>query len=132
MELSKQSVLLIGGGEVAERKLDLLLKAKAKLTIISPKFTDYILELIKNNKNITAITSNYKSKHMDEIFSFVIAATNDESLNEEIASQANQKGILVNVVDKPNICDFIFPSILERGPITVAVIFLLFFINSRI
>jgi uroporphyrin-III C-methyltransferase/precorrin-2 dehydrogenase/sirohydrochlorin ferrochelatase len=58
---------------------------------------------------------------MDDSFSFVIAATNDESLNEEIASQANQKGILVNVVDKPNICDFIFPSILERGPITVAV-----------
>ena len=121
MELSKQSVLLIGGGEVAERKLDLLLKAKAKLTIISPQFTDYILSLIKNNKNITAITSNYKSEYMDDSFSFVIAATNDESLNEEIASQANQKGILVNVVDKPNICDFIFPSILERGPITVAV-----------
>ena len=55
MELSKQSVLLIGGGEVAERKLDLLLKANAKLTIISPKFTDYILELIKNNKNILTI-----------------------------------------------------------------------------
>ena len=121
MELSKQSVLLIGGGEVAERKLDLLLKAKAKLTIISPQFTDYILSLIKNNKNITAITSNYKSEYMDDSFSFVIAATNDESLNEEIASQANQKGILVNVVDKPDICDFIFPSILERGPITVAV-----------
>ena len=51
MELSKQSVLLIGGGEVAERKLDLLLKANAKLTIISPQFTDYILDLIKNNKN---------------------------------------------------------------------------------
>ncbi len=121
MELSKQSVLLIGGGEVAERKLDLLLKANAKLTIISPQFTDYILDLIKNNKNITAISSTYKTEHMDNNFSFVIAATNDESLNEEIASQANHKGILVNVVDKPNICDFIFPSILERGPITVAV-----------
>ena len=121
MELSKQSVLLIGGGEVAERKLDLLLKANAKLTIISPQFTDYILDLIKNNKNITAISSTYKTEHMDNNFSFVIAATNDESLNEEIASQANHQGILVNVVDKPNICDFIFPSILERGPITVAV-----------
>ena len=121
MELSKQSVLLIGGGEVAERKLDLLLKANAKLTIISPKFTDYILDLIKNNKNITSISSEYKAEHMHDKFSFVIAATNNESLNEEIANQANHKGILVNVVDKPNICDFIFPSILERGPITVAV-----------
>ena len=79
MELSKQSVLLIGGGEVAERKLDLLLKANAKLTIISPEFTDYILNLIKNNKNITAINSTYKTEHMDNSFSFIIAATNDES-----------------------------------------------------
>tara|TARA_S200000501_G_C20833676_1_gene748427 strand:+ start:3 stop:1187 length:1185 start_codon:yes stop_codon:yes gene_type:complete len=58
---------------------------------------------------------------MKNTFSFVIAATNNESLNEDIAKQANKQGILVNVVDKPNICDFIFPSILERGPITVAV-----------
>ena len=121
MELSKKSVLLIGGGEVAERKLDLLLKANAKLTIVSPEFTDYITELIKNNKNVTTITDHYKEEHMDNSYSFVIAATNNESLNEEIASQANHKGILVNVVDKPKICDFIFPSILERGPITVAV-----------
>ena len=121
MELSKQPVLLVGGGEVAERKLDLLLKANAKLTIISPEFTDYIAELINDNQNITAITSDYKKEHMKNSFAFVIAATNDESLNEQIAKQANSQGILVNVVDKPDICDFIFPSILERGPITVAV-----------
>ncbi len=121
MELSKQSVLLIGGGEVAERKLDLLLKANAKITIVSPEFTDYIKELISSNQNITAIIDDYKKEHMENSFSFVIAATNNESLNEDIAMQANKQGILVNVVDKPNICDFIFPSILERGPITVAV-----------
>ncbi len=121
MELSKQSVLLIGGGEVAERKLDLLLKANAKLTIVSPKFTDYIEELISSNKNITSINDDYRKEYMKNTFSFVIAATNNESLNEDIAKQANKQGILVNVVDKPNICDFIFPSILERGPITVAV-----------
>ena len=121
MELSKQSVLLIGGGEVAERKLDLLLKAHAKVTIVSPEFTDYIEELIVNNKNITSILDDYKKEYMKNSFSFVIAATNNETLNENIAKQANTQGILVNVVDKPNICDFIFPSILERGPITVAV-----------
>ena len=121
MELSKQPVLLVGGGEVAERKLDLLLKANAKLTIVSPEFTNYITELINANQNITAISSNYKKEHMQNSFAFVIAATNNESLNKQIAEQANLQGILVNVVDKPDICDFIFPSILERGPITVAV-----------
>ena len=68
MELSKKSVLLIGGGEVAERKLDLLLKANAKLTIVSPEFTDYITELIKNNKNVTTITDHYKEEYMDNSY----------------------------------------------------------------
>ena len=121
MELSKQSVLLIGGGEVAESKIDLLLKANANVTIVSPEFTNYIEELFIH-KNLKPIRARYKIQHMEsEHFAFVIAATNDEKLNEEIASDANNKNILVNVVDKPNICDFIFPSILERGPITVAV-----------
>ena len=119
MELSKQPVLLVGGGEVAERKLDLLLKANAKLTIVSPEFTDYISELINDNQNITAISSDYKKEYMKNSFAFVIAATNDESLNEQIAKQANSQGILVNVVDKPDICDFIFPSILELSLIHI-------------
>ena len=121
MELSKQSILLIGGGEVAERKLDLLLKANASVTIVSPEFTSYIEELFVN-KNINPIKDYYNIKHLtSSSFAFVIAATNDESLNEQIAKDANDNKILVNVVDKPKICDFIFPSILERGPITVAV-----------
>ncbi len=121
MELSKQPVLLIGGGEVAERKLDLLLKANASVTIVSPEFTSYIEELFVN-KNINPIKDYYNIKHLtSSSFAFVIAATNDESLNEQVAKDANDNKILVNVVDKPKICDFIFPSILERGPITVAV-----------
>ena len=121
MELSKQSVLLIGGGEVAERKLDLLLKANASVTIVSPEFTSYIEELFVN-KNINPIKDYYNIKYLNSSsFAFVIAATNDESLNEQVAKDANDNKILVNVVDKPKICDFIFPSILERGPITVAV-----------
>ena len=121
MELSKQSILLIGGGEVAERKLDLLLKANASVTIVSPEFTSYIEELFVN-KNINPIKDYYNIKYLTSAsFAFVIAATNDESLNEQIAKDANDNKILVNVVDKPKICDFIFPSILERGPITVAV-----------
>ena len=121
MELSKKPVLLIGGGEVAERKLDLLLKANAQITIIAKDFSDYITELLKLN-NIISIRDSYKKSHLEkEKFSFVIAATNDESLNSQIAKDANDRNILVNVVDKPEICDFIFPSILERGPVTVAV-----------
>lgn len=121
MELSKQSVLLIGGGEVAERKLDLLIKAHANITIVSPQFTSYIEELLSNQR-INPIRDRYSIEYLkSSTFAFVIAATNDELLNESIAEDAANNNILVNVVDKPKLCDFIFPSILERGPITVAV-----------
>ena len=120
IDLKKKTVLLIGGGEVAERKLDLLIKAKANVTVISPETTPYILDIAEKN-NIKIINEKYSSQHLDKKYSFVIAATNNEKLNKSIALDANKNNILVNVVDRPEICDFIFPSILERGDITVSV-----------
>ena len=121
IELNKQSILLVGGGEVAERKLDLLLKANAKVTIVAPEFTNY-LEGFSKDQNVTFIKESYHSGLLaKDNYTFIIAATNDEAVNKKIANDANKHNILVNVVDKPEICDFIFPSILERGPITVAV-----------
>ncbi len=121
IELGKKTILLIGGGEVAERKLDLLMKAEAKVTILAPSFTDYLLSF-KENKNLIFIDSEYTVSILDKHnFSFIIAATNNEKLNTQIACDANERNILVNVVDRPEICDFIFPSILERGPVTVSV-----------
>ena len=121
IELNKQSILLVGGGEVAERKLDLLLKANAKVTIIALEFTNY-LEGFSKDQNVTFIKESYHSDLLaKDNYTFIIAATNDEKVNKKIANDANKHNILVNVVDKPEICDFIFPSILERGPITVAV-----------
>tara|TARA_Y100000590_G_scaffold109050_1_gene124266 strand:- start:83747 stop:85141 length:1395 start_codon:yes stop_codon:yes gene_type:complete len=121
VNLSKKNVLLIGGGDIAERKVDLLIKVNAKITLVAPNFTDYIQDLAKQ-KNVTLINEKYSGKFLDpEKFQFIIVATDDEKLNEHIAQDANKKRILVNVVDKPDLCDFIFPSILERGPITVAV-----------
>ena len=121
IELNKKLILLVGGGEVAERKLDLLVKAKARVIIMSPTFTDY-LQTFSDRAELTFVDSEYKTSILDEYqFSFVIAATNNEDLNKKIAKDANEKNILVNVVDRPEICDFIFPSILERGPVTVSV-----------
>ena len=121
IELNKKSILLIGGGEVAERKLDLLMKAEAKVMLVAPNFTDYLLSF-GENKNLVFIHSEYTASVLDKNkFSFIIAATNNEKLNTQIASDANERNILVNVVDRPEICDFIFPSILERGPVTVSV-----------
>ena len=120
IDLKKKSVLLIGGGEVAERKLDLLIKACANVTIISPEITPYISEIAEKN-NINILKEPYSPDQLDKKYSFVIAATNNEDLNKNIAKDSNQNNILVNVVDRPEICDFIFPSILERGDITISV-----------
>ena len=84
IDLKKKSVLLIGGGEVAERKLDLLIKAKANVTLISPETTLYILDIAEKN-NINIINEEYSSQYLDKKYSFVIAATNNEKLNKSIA-----------------------------------------------
>ena len=121
LQLDKLPCLIVGGGSVAERKLDLLIKAKADITVISLKFSDYILDLAKNH-SIKCIQQEYSKKILeDKKYNFVISATNDVSLNERVAKDCKKHNIIVNVVDQPEICDFIFPSILERGDITVAV-----------
>lgn len=121
MKLHKLSCLVIGGGNVAERKLDLLIKADSKITVISPEVTPYIEEL-SSKYDIKLIREKYNAKKLlGEKYQFVIAATNDNNLNQEVAKDCNENNILINVVDQPELCDFIFPSILERGDITVAV-----------
>ena len=121
LQLDQLPCLIVGGGSVAERKLDLLIKAKADITVISLGFSDYILDLAKTH-NIRCIKQEYSNKILEENkYNFVISATNDVSLNERVAKDCKKYNIIVNVVDQPEICDFIFPSILERGDITVAV-----------
>ena len=121
LQLEKLPCLIIGGGSVAERKLDLLIKAGADITIVSVDFTDYILELTKTN-NIKCITQEYSEELLEgNKYKFVISATNNLALNQQVAKDCDTHNIIVNVVDQPEICDFIFPSILERGDITIAV-----------
>mgnify|MGYP003322679678 FL=1 len=121
LQLNKLPCLIVGGGSVAERKLDLLIKANADITVISPDFSEYILELSKSH-DIKCITDEYSEKFLEgNKYRFVISATNNVSLNEQVAKDCAKHNIIVNVVDQPEICDFIFPSILERGDITVAV-----------
>ncbi|MEC7832877.1 MAG: siroheme synthase CysG [Pseudomonadota bacterium] len=120
-KLDNQNCLIIGGGDVAERKVDLLIKANANITLIAPEISDYLLNLEKEKK-ISCQKEKYDKKILDsKKFKFIVVATNDKELNVQIADDARKSNILINVVDQTDLCDFIFPSILERGPITVAV-----------
>ncbi len=110
--------LVIGGGDVAARKVARLLDCGAKVYVVSPTLnTD--LEILKKEKLIEHIESPYKTQYLEGA-TMVIGATDQEETNAAISEDAKAKGIPVNIVDDPQKCDFILPSIVERGDLTIA------------
>lgn len=119
LKISEQNCLVVGGGGIALRKAKQLLKANAILTVVSPEFHQEFYELNKQ-KNIHLIQSNYQSEHLHEKL-LVIAATDQWLINVQIFNDAKKQKVLVNVVDQPDLCQFITPSIIDRTPLTIAI-----------
>ncbi len=117
IDLKNKNCYIIGGGKVALRKVQTLLEYEAKITLISENVCDEI-ELFKNE-----ITIIYKSFEMEDLVNpfYVVSATNDNKLNEEISDYCLGNNILVNVVDDIDKCNFIFPAVLKEGDITIGV-----------
>ncbi|WP_252962452.1 siroheme synthase CysG [Psychrobacter sp. PSP] len=118
-KLEGRKVLIVGGGEVALRKADLLSRAGACITILAPDISHEIRELLSDNKH-ELIEKNYHKSYMSGA-RVIIAATDDEALNHEIYADATELNIPVNVVDTPPLCDFIFPAIIDRNPIVIGI-----------
>ena len=116
--LSEKHCPLVGGGDVAERKLSLLLDAGARVTLVAPSINESIKSM--NVASLNLIEANYNSRLMNAI-DLVIVATDDQVLNETISLDAAERHIFVNVVDSPNLCTFIVPAIIDRSPVTIAV-----------
>jgi precorrin-2 dehydrogenase / sirohydrochlorin ferrochelatase len=116
LNLSGKKAVVIGGGRVAERKIAPLLKAGARVTVISPAITKKI-ERIKQNKRLKHIARFYRKGDLKGAF-LVIAATDSGDVNEQVSVVAS---CLVNVVDTPHLCNFIVPSTMMRGPLSIAV-----------
>lgn len=119
VDLKKRPCLVIGGGAVAERKVESLLKYGARVTVISPDITAAIAELVRNKK-VKHVSRRYKSGDVAGYF-LAVSATDSKATNKKIHDEANSKGILLNVVDSPELCDFIVPSVISRGKLQVAV-----------
>ncbi|HEX7364987.1 MAG TPA: bifunctional precorrin-2 dehydrogenase/sirohydrochlorin ferrochelatase [Dehalococcoidia bacterium] len=119
LNIQGKKCLVIGGGEVALRKAKTILEHGANVVSVSPTFCAEMEALAKQNA-IRTICRDYQSGDLDDVY-MVIAATDDAKVNEKAAVEARKKKILVNVVDKPDISDFIVPSYFRRGDIIVAV-----------
>jgi precorrin-2 dehydrogenase/sirohydrochlorin ferrochelatase len=116
INLCGEKCVVVGGGKVAERKVLSLLNAGAEVTVISPILTD-ALERHKKRGRIKHIKRDYKKGDLKNAF-LVIAATSDEKINTNVSGDAP---FLVNVVDRPELANFIAPSVMSRGPMTIAI-----------
>ncbi|OOZ42532.1 siroheme synthase CysG [Solemya elarraichensis gill symbiont] len=119
LSIKEKRCIVIGGGDVATRKIASLLRAGGKVTVIAPQLSASNQKLADNGK-IVHHAREYMDTDLDNA-TIVIAATDDESTNAEIAQRAQQQGIPVNVIDKPENGNFIMPSIIDRSPVIAAV-----------
>lgn len=118
-KLEGAQVLIVGGGDVALRKADLLSRAGAAITVLAPDICPELQALLSEDKHQLHV-KNYDKSYMTGA-RIIIAATDDEALNHQIHADATVLNIPVNVVDTPPLCDFIFPAIIDRNPIVIGI-----------
>ena len=111
--------LVIGGGDIALRKINLLIKAQAKVDCLSPLFCEGITNLSQNG-DVNLIQKHFESDDIKD-YAIIIASTDDSSVNALISKSAKKARIPVNVVDSPELSSFIMPSIVDRSPVIIAV-----------
>lgn len=111
--------MVIGGGAVAERKIASLLEVAAAITVVTPAITETIARWSKENA-IQFKARRYQAGDLAE-FEMVFVATDDPEVSEQVFKEGRSLGVWVNAADDPAHCDFILPSVLRRGDLTVAV-----------
>jgi precorrin-2 dehydrogenase/sirohydrochlorin ferrochelatase len=119
LDIQGRNCLVVGGGAVGTRKVETLLACGAQVTVVSPAASEALRSLAAKGA-ITLTRRDYASEDLSDIF-LVIGATDDEALNRRISADAERRQILCNIADRPEACNFILPSILQRGDLTITV-----------
>ncbi|MBI1194290.1 MAG: uroporphyrinogen-III C-methyltransferase [Gammaproteobacteria bacterium] len=119
LDLRDQTCLIVGGGEVAARKCAMLRRAGAKVKIVAPALCRRLAEAIEPAA-IEHVARDFQTADVEDV-ALVVAATDDGAVNEKVSQAARARRIPVNVVDHPELCSFVFPSIVDRSPVIVAV-----------
>lgn len=119
LDIKDRQCLVVGGGAVASRKAQTLIDCEAIVTVVSPEFSE-ALKNLEQTSDITMIQRPYQTSDLDDKF-LVIGATNDENLNRRVNADAEQRNMLCNIADVPDICNFILPAIIRRGDLCIAI-----------
>lgn len=118
-DLSGRRCLVIGGGEVAQRKAIALLGCGARVTVVSPTLTRRLSTYARQGR-IRRLARRFRPTDLRGAW-LVCAATDDQAVNELVSHAARRLNIFANVVDQTPLCSFIAPAIVQRGPLTIAV-----------
>jgi siroheme synthase-like protein len=119
LNLKGKRVVVIGGGAVAERKVESLLGTEASIDVISPEFTAR-LESLAKHKQIRLKRRVFASGDCRNA-ALVLSATDDPKLSRTVFQEARASRALVNTADQPSLCDFIMPAVVRRGDIAIAI-----------
>ncbi len=119
MNLRDRDCLVVGGGSVAARKASLLADAGANVVIVAPECCDEIREQVDAGR-YRWLQRGFDDADLDGK-TLVIAATDDEAVNQRVSSLAQARNLPVNVVDNPGLCSFIMPSMIDRSPVQIAI-----------
>jgi len=119
LKLEGKRCLVVGAGKVGEPKIVSLIEAGARLHVVALEASEGVREFAKEGKIALELRA-FETNDLDDIFLAVIA-TSSRDLNESIYAEAQRRGILCNVVDVPDLCDFYYPAVVRRGDLQIAI-----------
>lgn len=122
VDISKQKILVIGGGQVAQRRVETLLAFAPDLWVAAPEVTDRLKSLAEEGR-IHWIEEVYTEKLFEKLpdMKMLLAATDDQECNEAAAKEAGKRGILVNTAHRKELCDFFFPAVVRKEEVVAGI-----------
>jgi len=119
LDIQNKNCLVVGGGGVGTRKVETLLKCGANVTVVSPAISQRLRNLAESAR-LTLKPRPYRTEDIEGMF-LVIGASDDETLNRQISSDADRRNTLCNIADQPEKCNFILPSIVRRDDLVITI-----------
>jgi precorrin-2 dehydrogenase/sirohydrochlorin ferrochelatase len=119
LKLEGRRCLVVGAGEIGELKIASLLDAKGTVKVIAPHATERVEEWRRDGE-IQWLKREFRDSDLDDCF-LVVAATSSRGLHERIYRLATERGVLCNIVDVPELCDFYYPAVVKRGALQIAI-----------